>query len=535
MRPVSLLLIALTASLPMAADAVDVDLGAMVEGVYDSNIYRTSSNQKQDGSFRFTPTIRIDVPGRKFSGDVYYAPTYEVFTTYSDANDLTHYLANTLNWLPSEKTTVRLFNRFEAVDVLNFANPDQPGGQPPDNDIERERLHIFGSQLSVSHLISSRWTSETLANFDLFNSEKDTTVDSRGVSAYQLVEYGLTASDRIGGGLGGTFQFFEDTPYQPKSKTFTYNIFASYARDFGERTTLTLRVGPALIHTMQDALDEGERSIYPFISVGDQNTNVAALENALGYDVKDAFGNDLPGNTPVAAESLLIPDADNCVTDPVNKSLYDERSPICARDRLLRSDAAGAEQVAWQAVAMEDMVTVSGFNNGTDDMRWTIFAEAAITHLWMPNLASTLSYNRREAPARGQGASTVADSVIFQTTWQPSELWDLSVRGSYLHQESPTNLSSTFAQIEVDDVTAPGIPLVTRTGESSVIEVSNEVATHRWGVVLRAARRITRRISGTAYLGYADQRSKHTSQSPNDFGHFLAIVGVKYDFDPFRF
>ena len=52
---------------------------------------------------------------------------------------------------------------------------------------------------------------------------------------------------------------------------------------------------------------------------------------------------------------------------------------------------------------------------------------------------------------------------------------------------------------------------------------------------MRAARRVTRRISASLRLSYSDQQSQNTSRNPNDFGNFLAIVGVKYDFDPFRF
>ncbi|MBW2667140.1 MAG: hypothetical protein JRE13_12685, partial [Deltaproteobacteria bacterium] len=221
MRLVRMLLIAGTALLPVAAGAVDVDLGVKVDGVYDSNVYRTTRNQQQDGSFRFTPTIAIDFPGRKFSGNLYYAPTYEVFTTQSEANGLTHDVRNQLLWVPDEKTDVRLVNRFRALDVLNFGDPDtiDEGTQPiPDNDIKRQRVYLFGSALSIAHAISPRWDSKTSIDFNLFNTERRLTSDSKTIAGFQSFDYGLTAADRIGVGGGVSAQFFDEVTGLPASK-----------------------------------------------------------------------------------------------------------------------------------------------------------------------------------------------------------------------------------------------------------------------------------------------------------------------------
>jgi hypothetical protein len=72
-------------------------------------------------------------------------------------------------------------------------------------------------------------------------------------------------------------------------------------------------------------------------------------------------------------------------------------------------------------------------------------------------------------------------------------------------------------------------------GSALVIQDSENIDTHRWAVVARAARRISRRLTASARVSYSDQRSAHTGRSPNDFGDFLAVVGIQYDFDPFRF
>jgi hypothetical protein len=510
MRPVSLLILTLATLLPSVAFAIDVDFGARVEAVYDSNVFRTSDDAKQDGSFRFTPTIRIEGANSKFSGDILYEPTYEVFTTYSEANDLTHLLLNSFDWRPTEKTDLTWVNSFQAVDVLNFGNIDtiDEGTTPaPSNDIERERIHLFGSSISVAHAIDPRWDSNTDFSYNLFNAERKNSVDSNSVAGFQAFNYGLTAADRIGGGGGVTAQFFDKSLTLPSSNTFVYQIFATYLRNFGESTTVSIRIGPAAIHTIQDSGSGSVTSVFP-ANEGDNR-------------------------------GFLVPNANSCVTqaqaggplDPVllegSRCALTEEVPF---DDTLPEDMQSA---AWQALnaASEQEVTITGSNSGSNDLRWTVFGEVAVTHLWLPTLSSTLSYNRSENTANGDGGSAIADTVQFSTTWRPSELWDLSFRASYVRRESPNNLSRTFVEVEIDDATG----LVMTNGSARQVEVSNNINTHRWAVAARAARRISRRMSASARFSYSDQESAHTGRSPNDFGDFLAVVGIQYDFDPFRF
>ena len=109
-----------------------------------------------------------------------------------------------------------------------------------------------------------------------------------------------------------------------------------------------------------------------------------------------------------------------------------------------------------------------------------------------------LSYNRRESTANGPGCqSTIADSVLFRTNWQPSELWDLSLLASYVRRESADEpLADLRCRSNSDNsFLAPRLRLVQLTGDARVVEVSSSVDTHRWAVTLRAARRITRRVS----------------------------------------
>jgi hypothetical protein len=392
MRLVQIFMLASAVLLPTAAAAVDVDLGARVEAVYDSNVFRTSSDEKQDGSFRFTPTIRVEAANSKLGGSILYEPTYEVFTTYSDANDLTHLLVNTFDWAPSEKTDLTWVNSFQAVDVLNFGDPDtiDEGTEViPSNDIERDRIYLFGSGLSVAHALSPRWTSNSDLTYNLFEPERRNSVASNSIRGFQTFSYGLTAADSLGAGGGITAQFFDEVQTLPASKTFVYQMFATYVRNFGESTTLSLRLGPAAIHTIQDSASGSTTQTFP----------------------SDRDGND-----------FLVSNPARCVTNARPPTSMDpvlwEGSRCAKNTRITMAN----DPVAWAALdaAGDTELNISGSNKGSNGVKWTVFGEISLTHLWTPTLASTVSYNRSENTANGDGGSAIADTVLFAGSLRPT-------------------------------------------------------------------------------------------------------------------
>ena len=68
-----------------------------------------------------------------------------------------------------------------------------------------------------------------------------------------------------------TWQQFNKVRGQPASVTYTYRIFASWLHKFGENTELSLRGGPALIDTNQDAPDPVPLRLLVIVPIGGQN------------------------------------------------------------------------------------------------------------------------------------------------------------------------------------------------------------------------------------------------------------------------
>lgn len=536
MRLVLLITLLCIPLLPEAAGAIDVDLGMETTANYDSNVFRDEDEDKGDFSFRFSPTISISSHESKLRTSLSYKPTYEVFTKYTDENDLTHNLGTTLDYMLSNRTNIAFGSNFRSLSVLNFEEDDtidEGLDVIPNNDTNRDTIHISNTSLTVAHVLAPKWTSNSSFSFGTFDTDRRNSVDSKTIAGSQSFTRALDAWTNVGVGGTITAQLFDEVKTLPASQTFIYQVFGTFSRNFGESTTLSVQAGPAFIVTDQDnASGTTDQQEYPAIEV-EEATTVGDLRNR-NIPVADDFGQGLTDSTPVPAGSVVVPSADECVNAFLPPVLFD--GSRCKFQRLLRNSPVFPDEQApipTIDAALTDIMVVGG-KSGADDSKFTLFANIALTQRWTPTLSSSLAYNRSESTASGQGTSTIADSVTFLTTWLPSELWDLSFRANYVKRESPTNLARTFAEVESDG-TLTTFDLVQLNGLASVVEESTAVDTERWSIYARAARRLTRHITVSMRTQYSDQISDDTSRNPNDFGNFSVTLGFRYDFEPFRF
>ena len=125
------------------AKAVDLDLSMTTTVAYDDNVFRTDKDTKDDASFRFGPTIRIRDETSDLSYNVSYNPVYEKFVTWTDADDLSHFVHGALEYQLSDQTLLSLSENFRFAQSLNRYCRDRlrrfgercvlcPDGQPRD-------------------------------------------------------------------------------------------------------------------------------------------------------------------------------------------------------------------------------------------------------------------------------------------------------------------------------------------------------------------------------------------------------------------
>jgi hypothetical protein len=537
-----------------AAQAVDLDLSATGSSGFDNNVFRTDKREKDDVSFRFGPTIRLRNADRTLSYNISYNPVYEKFVTYDEADDLSHFAAAAAEYQFNDKTAFSFLERFSKTQSMNRGAlvPEQDAAgddiqDVPDSEVRRDDIFRNQASLSMTHNFGPRTTGSLGVEHSYFNSDRKNTAENFSLATTGNLDYAVTARDRIGGGAGFTWQQYEEVTGQPESDTFIYRLFASWVHNFGDDTELMVQVGPALINTNQKKSSGSTVDVYPhFVVTGD--TDVAGAYSNLGLnvpgDVKDLDGNLLDPDTLVSAGSVLVPEDTTCLMGMVEGEFVFSASN-CGFNVVIDSvgtyaatatDVIGAGEVA--------LGFLDGDDGSSDDTRLTVFGEVTLTHHWLPELESSVSYSRSDYTASSLGSSTIADRVTIVNIWTPARRWDFRIRGDWLQRKSANEISQTFQAIDGDD-TLSGLPVGPCGAciESIVMseglvarKFDDSIDTTYWSVSGRAAYRVSRRGTISLRVTYQHQDTNRAASTTNStFENVLAIVGFRYDLDPFHF
>jgi maltoporin len=247
------------------------------------------------------------------------------------------------------------------------------------------------------------------------------------------------------------------------------------------------------------------------------------------------------GSDIISDGSVLVPEDANCFMGAVNGQTVFSASN-CGFNVVI--DSADVSYGVTAAAITGAGETTLGFLDGNDgssnDTRLTVFGEVSLIHHWLPELESRVSYSRSDYSASSLGSSTIADRVTVINIWTPARRWDFSVRGDWLQRKSSNEITQTFLAID-PDITVPGLP---GAEIGSIVEATGLVAknfddsidTEYWSVSGRAAYRVSRRGTVSLRVTYQHQDTNRAASRTNStFENVLAIVGFRYDLDPFHF
>jgi hypothetical protein len=254
------------------------------------------------------------------------------------------------------------------------------------------------------------------------------------------------------------------------------------------------------------------------------------------------------GTDDIRSGSVLVPEDDTCLMGTVEGQTVFSNSN-CGFNVVINNDGLGPSTLPDTYQATADAIIAAGkitptFLDGSDgsssDTRLTVFGEVSLTHHWLPELTSSVSYSRSDFAASSLGASTIADRVTVSNVWTPARRWDFRVRGDWLQRKSSNEISQTFGAIE-GDPTLPGLPgldidsIVMSTGLVSS-KFDDSIDTTYWSVSGRAAYRVSRRGTVSLRATYQYQDTDRAASTTNStFKNVLVILGFRYDLDPFHF
>lgn len=524
------------------AKAVDLDLSMTTTVGYDDNVFRTDKDTKDDASFRFGPTVRVRDETSDLSYNVSYNPVYEKFVTWTDADDLSHFVHGALEYQLSDQTLLSLSENFRFAQSLNrgplIANKDATGTdiEPiPETEVQHDDVYWNTASASVIHDFSAHTQGEFTLSQAYFDSERDNTSKNNSLSGFANVMHSLTARDQLGVGGGVDWQRFDGVRGQPQSDTFIFRLIGSWIHNFGQDTELIVRVGPAVIYTDQNNGRTTSEDLYPHFVVN--GLTIGDAYDALGLKVPtqlfDLNGVTLNAFDPLSPNSVLIPDVSNCQDTAFvsGQPVFDQSN--CSFNVVVDSAAFPGVVTAITTAPRINLNYVSS-NAGESDTEVTVFGEVSISHHWFPELSSRVSYSRSDSGATSLGSSTVADRAMLETVWTPTRRWDLSVRGDWVQRKSANDITNTFLVIS-DTNLGPLNNVVTSTALVAG-KTGGAVDTEYWRAAGRAAYRTSRRSTVSLRASYQHQDTNRGSSRTNaTFENVTVMLGFRYDLDPFHF
>jgi hypothetical protein len=542
----ALALVACALGIPGAPRAAELTFGVDGAVEYDSNVFRSSTDEKDDFIFRFRPSVELgEQRGQDLNYGIRYALPVEFAVEHTQVDDVDQDLFATIGYHVNDRFQLYGSNSFRYIRSelrTNFDGTEAAFDTPFVND-ERDRVTINTAVAGARYQFTPRLGSTLELTHDFFHPTRDDRQENWQIQGVGSLLYTLTPKHRLGGGAAAAFQKFYDSQDIVGSEAQIYNVFGSWRWSIDEKTELSASAGPAIIRSEQEDADASDvRNWIPFTRVNGNFTAPAGFVDILGDDVS---GETFSGGV------LLLSQADQCpeLQNSTDRVLVSNQScSVSVVVPLVGPDAALAEEIqATQA-------TVNNENpNGDDSTDVTVFADVVLTRHWTTSVQSAIRYSREQGNASGLGGTVVGDTVWLSNNWQITEKWELFGRAEWGQRKSVSEAGqvNTFVE-ELDPTTAflnspgastigiagvaTGVGGVPGTGEAfTQRDNTTEIDTMRWGVASRITRIFTRNTRGYVEFTYNEQKSQGDSLGdPSDFDDYLVTLGVQHVFSPIK-
>ncbi len=503
------LLFAQTASaqwLEIKPEEVELTFTGIAE--WDNNVFNTSEDapgRARDFLFRVGPKIRLRRTQGDLSYDVQYETLWESFANQTAPSVFDHYAFGRAAWQVGPRTTLFATDRFALTRSLNrggfLVDPAAPDAvATTEIEVARQRIKRNIATLGVTHAFTPRLEGSGSLDYLIFQRSAANSFDNTTLSGTGQLLYALSENDRVGGGMGVTWQTFDGTATQNGSNTFFYRWFATWIHVFDPTMTLSVSGGPTLI-------DSDTRGSRPTTGLAQQ----FPFRNTETGGVRFIDSNTCPTNdsdTPVEAET--------CDVFPTE----------------FQGQAA-------QIVRSAPLRQIDLVDDGDDfGSTVTFFGSIEFVKNW-ETWRTILGYRRTDSSASGLGQSTVLDAITGQLIWEPDRNWDLRFVTQFTSRTSATNQTANAIGLG-DPVTnftllaAGGVPVTvfgTASPSTSLVLASSDQFTdvRDVRVFLNVQRKIGRDFEFFGRLTYIYQDGDIGGRS-RTFDKFGAFFGFRYRF-----
>jgi hypothetical protein len=491
---------------PAAALGTDLTLSLDGDSMYDSNVFRRENNIDDDVLFHIRPGIELHEDRGQ---DVNYSLKYEMPVRFAvqnsnRLNDIDHVADGDIRYHVNDRLDLFASNGFRYLrNTVQLALVDTgsaaTGQGTPILSTSVDRVTLNDARIGATYRFAPRLTGNLTGESRYFNTTQFNRQDNWSASGSGDLQYTLTSRHIVG--LGG--RYFH-TKFQPSetvvgSTSDTYNAFARWRYQVTETLAFSVAAGPSVIHLNQQASD----------------TQLRVANQVPLYATGGPFG---------SANQLS-----SCPVDPVSMMAFIPNQGCDSRVPLSFAQAVAISGLNSSAF------TIANNSPGDSSTNVTVFAEAAVSQRWTPNLASALRYERSQGNASGLGGLVTVDAVSGATTWDITERWQLALRGDWTHRKSVADILQVVG-LASEPASLAGSDIAGFSGTAaSVVAADSRIETNRWGVAARLTHRVWRNTSVFAQAAYNEQDSKtNTLGGFSDFRDFLGTVGVHHVFEPIK-
>jgi len=477
----ALVMLALLPGVALPAAAAEFIPSWDVNGVWSSNVFRSSENEESDFSVRAGPTLRVREEQGDLTYDVNYQARYQAYARVKGLNGLDsvdQYLSAGGAWTVTPTTTIAASDNFAYATNLNALF--SPSGLVSTLVIERQRITTNDAEASLTQRLGPLWNLTASVANNLLDYQDPRQSDTTATTGTLQLTRGFTP--RLVAGVGAEYQRqdFAAVGQIPSRGTTLYQGFGVLNYRISPTWRLSARAGPAFVQPDSVRVDTVR---LPSILFVDPST---CPKRADGQPVYIVYPQTLNGG--------CVPSGAFAPSNPFTNVPF-----------------VGEQDVGS---------SLNYFGRVSIEKEW---------RLWRASLA----YSRSASNNSGLNGSTTVDQFSGTMRWTPSPLWSLSFDAIYSTQAALNEQRQQEAALEqpaactFGGVALCGTPFEVDTGKS----ISNAVNLTAIYFTLNGSRRISRRLSlngGASYwqqdLGGAFQKTRTQE--------IQVSIGFTWNFDP---
>ena len=476
----------------LASEGVAAELRLGIDGNYtfNSNYFSDNQNEDEASSFQFGPSVELTDQEGRFRYEVQFEGLYQAYVDQDGVDAWESRLRARATYDLTERTRVRVTNRFRDISNLRFGRQDievaDTALDPTQdryfrNEFELELIH------DVTELLELRLRGEH--QFVDFEQNLDRNDSTAWQGAGEL-RYQLSDTQFLGVGASYTRQDFEEALSRIGSTGDFVSGFATWTWLVTDAITFTANGGPSWVRSDEDSIQQVAQTQF----VGGRQ----------GGEIRRAqLGN---CGAPVGGQRF----ASNCTLAPVS------------------NDPLGGglgDLVLFGVDATTPRV-------GEDD-QLTFFGGATLTAN-LPDWNLTASYQRRQSSTTGDGLASSLDRIFGEVEYAPSSSrWSVFAAGSWDRRETLTD-STRIDFVLVDDADLT----VDAERDGSVLAIttirSRNTRRDNFTVIAGTRFRIENQFASTFDFRYRRTEIDGPGIDRPGIDTFFVVLSFEYDFVPIQ-